>query len=1013
MWRGRSGLRPAYASSRWPAPAWFGFVVMDENTGYNKVEDVVGCHVEDAVTFWAQNVSRNNDILKLSHALAEVCPQANSVFGNPDFTKNATVSSELQIYGGCFSEDKCWYRCKVQQVISDEKCQVLYIDYGNSEILNRSEIVEIPENLQFPNIAKKYRLWGLQIPPDQDLNQFDEGRKFLCSLIFEKEIKMRHKATYQDGTIVAQAEYGKVDIGEEVAKKGFAEKCKSPINANNCEEKKTDVAQYQLWNAKVSAPAWENRPNPSESNRLKGHFGDQIGTNMRNENHTGNHMPFAKEKLMACDFNMGSKISLAKIKQDQKLIVENEKLRNEKEILQKENQILLKNSKELESTIAQLNHQVQEEKETSKETLKHLEKTLHTYVGTKMRSLAAQVEVLKDVRHSNMNVHFGDNLFRAVKEVTERCLIAPSSLGKLEKIWAEYNLAQEMIQLCKNVNESDILILERNEVQQNLYSAMEEFILEVDELPLSERSTILQELSGSLEAIYGQASEADDSEEAFQQFFEWKQTKLEEFSRVRSGTNASLQILATWFSGMIKFFDLTSEVSLKSEEVVGNVDEVLEKVESDICKELEISLVEHDEADKEIILNAYNKVIRKIRQEQHLITVVQSKYLASVEFKKQIVEWLNRSPNIDNLLSIKKTLKNVKARLRWKLVEKSNLEESDDYSEYEITKIKEEITGLRNSLIQEIYNEQEEYNSGGLLTVSLERDLLDAEPLKELSMKHPLVCLEVQEQKVLLKGYSVDVSTEAKAIERAARYHRAWSEFKEKSGLLQLMFLFLCKSDPLVYLMVPYYPGASVGALQASSPLTSEEILKVMEGVARGLHTLHKANIVHGSLHTNNVFAVNRKQGIVGDFDFTKSVDQRASANSMVVGNLNLISPELRMGHLASPSSDMYAYGCLLFWLFVGDQEFKIKENGTPEVDELNMDDKVKSLLLNLICSNRMTAEQVLNDDCFLLPDVIPAPPQNEPGEELECEKTEEKGEDIISSENKTDEEEEEIDPSQ
>nr|XP_032629755.1 serine/threonine-protein kinase 31 isoform X1 [Chelonoidis abingdonii] len=960
---------------------------MDENTGYNKVEDVVGCHVEDAVTFWAQNMSRNNDILKLSHALAEVCPQANSVFGNPDFTK---------IYGGCFSEDKCWYRCKVQQVISDEKCEVLYIDYGNSEMLNRSEIVEIPKNLQFPSIAKKYRLWGLQIPPDQDLNQFDQGRKFLCSLIFEKEIKMRHKTTYQDGTIVAQAEYGKVDIGEEVAKKGFAEKCKSPINANNCNEKKIDVAQYQPWNAKVSAPAWEDRPNPSVSNRLKGRFGDQLGTNMRNENHTGNHMPFVKEKFMARDFNIGSNISLAKIKQDQKLIEENEKLRNEKEILQKENQILLQNYKELESTIAHLNHQVQEEKETSKETLKHLGKTLHTYIGTKMRSLAAQIEVLKDVRCSHMNVHFGDDLFRAVKEVTERCLIAPSSLEKLEKIWAEYNLAQEMIQLCKNVNESDILILKRNEVRQNLYSAVEEFILEVDELPLSERSTILQELSGSLEAIYGQVSEANDSEEAFQQFFEWKQTKLEEFSRVRSGTNASLQILATWFSGMIKLFDLTSEVSLKSEEVVGNVDEVLEKAESDICKELEISLVDQDEADKDVILNAYNKVIRKIRQEQHLITVVQSKYLASIE--------------------------------------------SDDFSEYEITKIKEEITGLRNNLIQEIYNEQEEYetltylvqkwfpelpllhpeagilnymNSGGLLAVSLERDLLDAEPLKELSTKHPLVCSEVQEQKVLLKGYAVDVSTEAKVIERTAGYHRAWSEFKEKSGLLQLMFLFLCKSDPLVYLMVPYYPGASLGALQASTPLTSEEILKVMEGVARGLHTLHKANIVHGSLHTNNVFAVNRKEGIVGDFDFTKSVDQRASANSMVVGNLNLISPELRMGHLASPSSDMYAYGCLLFWLFAGDHEFKIKDNGTPEVDELNMDDKVKSLLLNLICSNRMTAEQVLNDDCFLLPDVIPTPPQNEPGEELECEKAEEKDEVIISSDKKTDDDEKEMDLSQ
>lgn len=50
-----------------------------------------------------------------------------------------------------------------------------------------------------------------------------------------------------------------------------------------------------------------------------------------------------------------------------------------------------------------------------------------------------------------------------------------------------------------------------------------------------------------------------------------------------------------------------------------------------------------------------------------------------------------------------------------------------------------------------------------------------------------------------------------------------------------------------------------------------QEALKVMKGVARGLHTLHSANIIHGSLHQNNVFALNREQGIVGDFDFTKS----------------------------------------------------------------------------------------------------------------------------------------------
>uniref|UniRef100_A0A8C0ATW0 Protein kinase domain-containing protein n=1 Tax=Buteo japonicus TaxID=224669 RepID=A0A8C0ATW0_9AVES len=390
------------------------------------------------------------------------------------------------------------------------------------------------------------------------------------------------------------------------------------------------------------------------------------------------------------------------------------------------------------------------------------------------------------------------------------------------------------------------------------------------------------------------------------------------------------------------------------------------------------SIQEYDETEKGIIMSAYNKVIHKVRQEQSMITVIKNRYLASVEFKKQAEEWLNRRPDINNLLLIKKTVKSLKAQLRWKLVEKNNFEE--EKLTYLVQKWFPELpllypeAGILNFM-----------NSGGLLTYSLERDLLDAEPMKELSTKRPLVCSEIQGHKVLLKGYSVDVSSEAKVIERVAKYHRAWDQQKERSGLLQLLFLLFCKSDPLVYLMVPYYPGASLGALQADTPLTLEEALKVMKGVAQGLQTLHGANIVHGSLHGNNVFAVNRKQGILGDFDFTKSEEQRAAGNTMVVGTLSLVSPELKMGQPASPASDMYAYGCLLFWLCIQNQEFSTKEDGTPEVDVVVMDDKVKSLLLNLFCCNRLTAEQVLRHDCFLVVDAVLVSPQ--PGEEYKpCE---------------------------
>ncbi|XP_058534178.1 serine/threonine-protein kinase 31 isoform X9 [Ochotona princeps] len=880
-----------------------GVVQMDEDTHYNKVEDVVGSHVEDAVTFWAQSIDRNKDIVKIGLSLSEVCPHANSVFGSLDPKK---------IYGGLFSEDKCWYRCKVLKIISDEKCLVRYIDYGNTEILNRSDIVEIPSELQFSSVAKKYRLWGLQIPSGQEVTQFDQGRTFLGSLIFEKEIKMRIKATYQDGTVIAQAEYGSVDIGEEVAKKGFAEKCKLTSGNDICEEKKSDPAQLALRNLKNPIPLWGHRSNQTNLSRPKPRLSGRLALDLKNENDTGSHMTFTKESLAVGDFKLGSNVSLAKIKQDQKLIEENEKLKTEKEVL-------LERYKALESKVEQTTQELQQEKANTMDLTKHLESTLKTRVGTRMKNLATKVEILKEIRRVNTNVRFGDDLSEAMQVLDEGCLTILSSLNELEVIWAEYSLAQEKIKTCEDVNEGNILIAERNEVQQKLYVAVEVFILEVDELPLNKRLKTLKDLSAALEAAYGQATEGANSEDILRKFYDWKCDKREEFSKVRTETEASLQRLVAWFQSSLQVFDLSVEEPLSSDDTVDNIDEILEKTESCLCKELEISLIEQGDADKEIILNTYGQVLQKIRSEERLIASVQAKYKDSTEFKKQIIDCLNKSPSVDHLLSIKKTLKGLKARLRWKMVERNNLEEEK-----------------LNSLAQKWF--------------------------PELPLLYPEIGL------LKYMGYSVDVDMEARVIKRAAAYHRAWRAAREEPGLLPLKFLFLCKSDPMAYLVVPYHPRASLSAVQAIMPLTSEEALKVMKGVAHGLHTLHKAGIIHGSLHQNNVFAVNREQGIVGDFDFTKSVSQRAAVN-MMVGDLSLMSPELKMGKPPSASSDLYAYGCLLLWLSVQNQEFETNEDGIPKVDQFHLDDSVKSLLCSLIfCRSSVTAEQVLNAECFLLP---------------------------------------------
>lgn len=105
---------------------------------------------------------------------------------------------------------------------------------------------------------------------------------------------MRIKATSQDGTVIAQAEYGSVDIGEEVFKKGFAEKCKLTSRTDISEEKKLDPGQLVLRNLKSPIPLWGHRSNQSTFSRPKGHLSEKLTLDLKNENDAGNLMTFPK-----------------------------------------------------------------------------------------------------------------------------------------------------------------------------------------------------------------------------------------------------------------------------------------------------------------------------------------------------------------------------------------------------------------------------------------------------------------------------------------------------------------------------------------------------------------------------------------------------------------------------------------------------------------------------------------------------------------------------------------------
>ncbi|XP_042168769.1 serine/threonine-protein kinase 31-like isoform X1 [Oncorhynchus tshawytscha] len=634
---------------------------------------------------------------------------------------------------------------------------------------------------------------------------------------------------------------------------------------------------------------------------------------------------------------------------------------------------------------------------------KQVDKLLDSAVAERFCRLAKRVDSLRGLRERNPGNTDSDSLTEAINIVINNSISAPVAMEKLESAWRDYSLAQEKLKACQMKEQLGDLIDNRNKVRGVLTATVESFLQEAECLPVRQRMDKLEEVSSSLTAVFGPASmEGDVGGQAFDQYSQWRTQRTQLTSSVRDGTDKALQALCTWSENVGKFFCLSANTVVGVNDIVDGVNELLKQAENNVAKELDspLSVGEQNNHETKAVSNAFHKVMQHIQSEQSLLRDIMEKYLLNTKFKGEMLQWQNASPTPDSLFSVKKRIRSLRAQLRWRQVEEASLEEAEDFDLTEILKKKEEIAETRNTLFHEIGQERNEYmklsalaegccpelpllypeadihshmSSGGLVVKSLDRDMFDAEPMKELSGRRPLVCTEFQGQRVILKGYTVNEEAEARVLERTTQFHRTRTqrESQTDTGILPLLALFFGKSDPLAYVMVPYFPNGSLWNVQAAKPLTASETVKVMRGVARGLQALHAAGVTHASLNPNNVFVLHRHQGMVGDYDFIKTPVQRAVDSGMVAGSISLVAPELRQtqGTPPTPACDMYSYGCLLFWLhapgFNGDLDSGSRL--ALDISGVKLEDKLQALLSKLlVCVGRLTAAETLVDDYFL-----------------------------------------------
>ena len=103
------------------------------------------------------------------------------------------------------------------------------------------------------------------------------------------------------------------------------------------------------------------------------------------------------------------------------------------------------------------------------------------------------------------------------------------------------------------------------------------------------------------------------------------------------------------------------------------------------------------------------------------------------------------------------------------------------------------------------------------------------------------------------------------------------------------------------------------------SRFSPSEVGKFMLDITRGVSQLHKRDIIHRDLKSDNIFTVLTRDGdvsrcVVGDFDSAKRTRSQGAANTLV-GTPGWMAPEVFTGERYGPACDIWSMGIVLYEL--------------------------------------------------------------------------------------------------
>ena len=128
------------------------------------------------------------------------------------------------------------------------------------------------------------------------------------------------------------------------------------------------------------------------------------------------------------------------------------------------------------------------------------------------------------------------------------------------------------------------------------------------------------------------------------------------------------------------------------------------------------------------------------------------------------------------------------------------------------------------------------------------------------------------------------------------------------------------KDGEISYIVMEFVEGTDLKSrINREAPLPVEQGVAIAEQIARGLHAAHRAGMVHRDIKPQNVIVTPDGQARITDFGVAKShLSTALTETGVAFGTVDYLSPEQAQGRPATPQSDVYALGVVLFEMLTG-----------------------------------------------------------------------------------------------